>query len=137
MKASKFFLMNVLLITLVSANIYGSNSSSFASFEKKFNRNISATLESDVDGVVQAGIYIVMTTKQKFPEMNFKPVISKLEELSQEGKTLSIRYKAQLAMLYLTFPELFKDVKFEDRENPDKYFIMINETLVKNSLASY
>ncbi|MBX3006467.1 MAG: hypothetical protein KF816_00430 [Melioribacteraceae bacterium] len=137
MKLNKLFILSVMLITLVSVNIYALNPERVTSLNKNFGSNIVASLNSENKGVVEASILILMSAKKYYPELNLTKAVNKISELSQESKNLTIRYKAQLALMYVNFPELFSDLDFRDNENPDKYYLLINERLVKNSLASY
>jgi hypothetical protein len=137
MKLNKLFLLSVMLITLFSVNIYALTPDGISSLNKNFGSNIVASLDSENRGVVEASILIVMSAKKYYPELNLQKAVNKISELSQESKDLTIRYKAQLALMYVNFPELFSDLDFRDTENPEKYYLLINERLVKNSLASY
>lgn len=137
MKLNKLFLLSVMLITIFSLNIYALAPNEIASLNKNFNNNIIASLNSDNAGVVEASIFVVMSAKKYYPELNLRKAVNIISELSQESENLTIRYKAQLALMYVNFPELFSDLDFRDNDNPDKYYLLINERLVKNSLASY
>ena len=74
--------------------------------------------------------------KSAFPEWKFDKIVNKLNDLSIEGKTLSIRYKAQLASTYIINYSMFEDLKITEKDNPTKYFMIIADKMQKSLIAA-
>ena len=86
--------------------------------------------------VAESAIYSVIVLKKYYPNNDFDDLKDMINDLAADGKTATLRYKAQLASLYFEYPALFKNIEFEKTtENPDKYFKMISDKLVDNTLA--
>lgn len=125
---SKRNLVFALMLSL-TANIFAQG----AKTEKEQLNNITVNslygLKSEINSIVESTLFVVLQVKEKYPYADYNRLIDRLNELAVEGKTPSIRYKAQLASLYINYFYLFSDIKFTDKENPDKYFKMISEKL--------
>jgi len=75
--------------------------------------NCYNSLTNDNAGVQEAGIYISIQFKNKFPDLNDKKFVKALDNLASDSKSARISYKAQLAKIYYQNPEWFKDVKIK------------------------
>ena len=129
MRITKAALMVVLLF---SANLFAKSNPA----EKRCVEQIQSALKSENQGVVESAIFISLALKDYFPESNFGKVVNKLNDLVTDATSPVIKYKAQLASLFYSYPTLFSDIKIDTKGNPDSYFKMISERLVNNSLAS-
>lgn len=132
MKSMRITKAALMVVLLFSANLFAKS----APAEKRFVDQIQSALKSENDGVVESAIFISMALKDITTEAGLKKVVNKLNDLVTDGTTPVIKYKAQLASLYYTYPTLFSDIKVNTKENPDIYFKMISDRLVKASLAS-
>jgi hypothetical protein len=132
MKSMRITKAALMVVLLFSANLFASSNPA----EKKCVDQIQSALKSENQGVVESAIFISLSLKNYFPESNYGKVINKLNDLVADGITPVIKYKAQLASLYYSYPNLFSDIKVDTKENAETYFKMISERLVNNSLAS-
>ena len=128
-KSTKALLVGVLLLsTATFAKVKPADS--------RFVEQIQTALKSDNPGVVESSIYVSLMAKNMFPEFNYNKVLNELSDLAADGNSAVIKYKAQLAAIYFKYPALFTDIEFKPTETPDKYFKMISNKLVDNSLVS-
>jgi hypothetical protein len=132
MKSMRITKAALMVVILFSANLFAKSNPA----EKRCVDQIQSALTSENQGVVESAIFVSLSLKNYFPEVNFGKVVNKLNDLVADGGTPVIKYKAQLASLYFSYPALFSDIKINTKENPDTYFKMISERLVNNSLAS-
>lgn len=94
------------------------------------------SLDFKLPAVVESAIYNVIVMKQYYPKEDYSDILDMFKDLAADGKTATVRYKAQLASLYFEYPELFKNIEFEkSTENADKYFKEISDKLVSYPLA--
>jgi len=95
------------------------------------------SLDFRVPEVVESAIYNVLVLKKYYPNNDFDELKDLISDLAVDGKTATLRYKAQLASLYFEYPSMFENIEFEKTtENPDRYFRMISNKLVEdNTLA--
>ena len=99
-------------------------------------KNSVAGLDSDINGLVESVIYNVTVFKSVYPNENYKDIVEKLNELAVEGPTPAIRYKAQLASLYINYYSMFDGLKINNEQDVDKYFRTISTELENKVLAS-
>lgn len=132
MKSIRITKAALMVVILFSANIFAKSTPA----EKRIADQIQSSLKSDNQGVVESTIFISLALKDIYPEANINKVVNKLNDLVADGSTPVIKYKAQLASIFYTYPTLFSDIKVNTKENPETYFKMISERLVNNSLAS-
>ncbi|MFA3783286.1 hypothetical protein ABRY23_09515 [Melioribacteraceae bacterium 4301-Me] len=134
MKQLSYKTVTLLLLVAFSTTILAQKSTT-ESFINKAISNFVIAMESNNPGVVESSIFISMNMKYQYPYMNYTKLVNKLNELAANGKTPVIRYKAQLASLYFNYFNIFEDIKFTDKENPDYYFRQISEKLEQQSVA--
>ncbi|MBU1097874.1 MAG: hypothetical protein KKB34_15425 [Bacteroidetes bacterium] len=97
--------------------------------------NSIASLDNENNMIVESAIFNLLIFKDRYPEWNFNNITEKLNQLSVEGNSIVIRYKAQLTSIYLTNPSMFGSLKITEKENPAKYFRQIAEK-VENTLVA-
>ncbi len=134
MKAVTMKSMVVFLLLAFSATIFAQTPKN----EQLLNKakvNYLRTLNSDYNSIVESSIFITMELKNRFPEADFGKLVDKLNELAVEGNAPTVRYKAQLASLYINFHGMFSDIQFSDKENPEKYFKEISDRLTQFPVA--
>lgn len=122
----------LLVLVLFSANLFAQTRPA----ERRFVEQIKSALKSENIGVVESSIYVSLMAKNVYPEINMNKILNILDDLVNEGSSPVIKYKAQLAIIYFTYPSLFEDIKIRPVENPDVYFKQISDRLVNNTLAS-
>ena len=94
------------------------------------------SLDFKMPSVVESAIYNVIVMKKFYPDEDYSDLVDTINDLVADGKTPTLRYKAQLASLYFEYPQLFKNIEFKNtKEKPEFYFKQISEKLVENSLA--
>lgn len=106
--------------------------------EKTFRnvvRNALYGMNSELPAIVESSLFITLQLKSRYPNEDYKKLLGKLNELAQNGSTLSIKYKAQLASLFINYYDLFKDVTIFESENPGLSFKMISSKVENNSLT--
>lgn len=129
MRAVSMKSMVVFLTLVFSASVFANGPKKDEQYINKVKSCYLKTLDSDYNSIVESSIFITMELKSRYPSENYDELIDRLNELAVEGKTPTIRYKAQLASLYFNYQNLFADIKFTDKENPEQYFQQISEKL--------
>lgn len=129
MKAVSMKSMVVFLALVFSASVFANGPKKDEQYINKVKSSYLKTLNSDYNSIVESSIFITMNVKNRYPSENYDELIEKLNELAVEGKTPTIRYKAQLASLYFNYQNLFDNIKFTDKEHPELYFQQISEKL--------
>lgn len=128
--------MVAVLVFSFTANLFAQNSASKKSVINQITTNSLYGLKSDYGSVVESTLFVILQVKDRYPNADYDKLIDRLNELAIDGKTPSIRYKAQLASLYFNYHDLFADIKFVEKENPDKYFKMIAEKIESQSILA-
>jgi len=82
-------------------------------------------------GVIESAITNIMIMKLYFPERNYENFITKLTELSTDGKSKQIRYKSYIACNYLKHPERYSWIKKDSFKNTTELFNLFSEKLAK------
>ncbi len=127
----KLFVIVVLLANTAFAQKYSVSNEIL----EKAKENSVRNLDSEVNGVVESTLFVIMMMKKHYPESNYNSLFEEVNRVSVEGTTPEIRLKAQLCGMYLAFPKLFAEVSFEDKANPGKYFAEISDKLKNNLLT--
>jgi hypothetical protein len=136
MKASRNVkLFTAILLIGLSAGIFAKGPKTEKSFQEKYIKGAEYALGNDLPSVVESSIFVSMEIKDRFPAQKYDHLINKLENLARDGQTVSIRYKAGLAVIYFNYYDLFKEIKIDSRENPDQYFKSITNKIENNFFA--
>lgn len=78
------------------------------------------SLRYDNIGVVESSLYCVVKMCHQFPNKNFKRIKNVVDDLSTNSGIPLIRYKANVAILYLNNQTLMQQLTLQDFENgPD------------------
>jgi hypothetical protein len=131
-----------LLLTLTFAVAVFSGSS-FAEEKKAAKKSVverafevfPPSLNSDYQGIVESTIYNVILLKKYYPNENYSSFVKKLNEIAEENTDPSIRYKAHLASIYLTFSDKIQIEPKEHVFEREYLFKQITDQL-ENKLAS-
>jgi hypothetical protein len=112
---------------------------SIRSYEKadmmKLERYFMGSLDHPIDGVVESAIREVTRLKLVQPLCCSESIVEKLHELSIEGRTPAMRYKAALASIVFDNPSLFTREGFVEYANGEELFAAIAKRLEKDVLA--
>lgn len=131
--ASKLF--TVLLILVFAATAFAQEPYKTKPYTEKLLNSTLHALNNELPAIVESSLFITLELKDRYPEQNYKKIVDRLEDLSKEGPTLAIRYKAGLAAIYYNYYDQFKDIKILDNENPDQYFSLIASRIQSNYFA--
>ena len=93
---------------------------------EKWEKAYTISLKYDNLGVVESAIYCVVRLKYAFPNTHFRMLNEMVYALSLTGKTHQIRYKANIASLYMNNPELMDRLNEEDlQDGPDLWAMLV------------
>ncbi|MDZ7767135.1 MAG: hypothetical protein U5K00_22435 [Melioribacteraceae bacterium] len=107
-----------------------------ANFSTIVTDNLVRSLNHDIEGVVEASIYNSLFLTKYYPDANIDKVLNKLNEIAAESEKPSLRYKAQLAVLYMTNYST-EELKLENyKDNRGEIFKMISTKLENLLLVS-
>jgi len=96
-------------LVVFSFNAYGQNDEMPAPKQSvlvKAYEMCEPSLESNIQGIVESSIYNVILLKKYYPSADYSDIINKLNEISEKNANPSIRFKAHLASMYLSFSNL-------------------------------
>lgn len=125
-------------IILFTVLIFSTNSLAQkpANFSAIVTDNLVRSLNHDIEGVVEASIYNSLFLTKYYPDANIDKVLNKLNEIAVESEKPSLRYKAQLAVLYMTNYST-EELKLENyKDNRGEIFKMISTKLENSLLVS-
>lgn len=115
---------SIIILLFLLSSLFAQNPSKDSVF-KKIVPNSLIALESDVNGLVESSIYQVIKLKQYFPSADYSEIENSIVNLTKEGKTSSIRVKANIALIYLNSFDLFSELELNNYDNPDEDFKQI------------
>lgn len=132
MKTMKIYLV-LFTVLIFTTNLLAQRS---ANFSTVVTENLVESLSHDIEGVVEASIYNSLFLTKYYPDANINKVIDKLNEIAVESEKPSLRYKAQLAVHYITNYSN-EELKLETyKENRSDIFKMISSKLENSLLVS-
>jgi len=126
----------VIIFVFIGSNLFAGEKKEVKPFKEVFEINTLRALNSDNLGVTESSLFVTLELKDRYPGEDYSKLIDKLDELAKEGSTLSIKYKAQLANIYIKYYYLFADISIESSDTPDKYFKLIAERVAQSSFVS-
>lgn len=103
---------------------------------KLIERNISTSLNNNIQGIVEASIYNTIFMKKYFPEADFKNILEALNKIALKSDKPGLRYKAQIALMYIQYGFDLNIQISNEKEDRDKTFRKIAEELQDKLLAS-
>ena len=98
-------------------------------------KNYLNALNSDCCQMVEAAVFYSVKLNYFHPEIEIKNLAKKIDELSREGKTEVIRYKAYLASYLLNNSDLFSEINEEDYNDSAIFFQNLATILNQRLLA--
>ena len=96
---------------------------------ENINANCLNSLYNENKGVVESAIYVSIQFKNKFPNENVSTFVEALERIIQENDDARIRYKAQLAKMYINNIDWFENLEVNSIEYEKEVYFAIAETL--------
>ncbi len=115
----------LLLVAAFTTSVFAQEPAKVNSSNSKIVSAVLYAMNNNIPAIVESSLFITLELKDRYPQENYKKIIDRLEDLSKNGPTLAIRYKAGLAAIYYNYYDEFKDIKIADNENPDLYFKII------------
>ncbi len=100
------------------------------------DRNYSACLSSEIDGVVESALAHVIKMKMAWPDQSFPRVENAVRKLSVNGRTMASRYRAQLSSMVLDNIQTFKVTNCQECESPEALFEAVAARLQETALSA-
>lgn len=133
MKSIKIYTIIFAVMLFSTTSIYAQKPSAFSTV---VTENLIESLNHDVEGVVEASIYNTLFLSKYYPDANIEKVLDELNEIAISSINPVLRYKAQLAVLYITNYSN-EELRLEDyKENQSDIFRMISSKLENSLLVS-
>lgn len=98
-------------------------------------QNFLKALKSDNTGLVECAVFHTVKYKLYYPEQKLSDIVPELENLSQNGKSEIIRYKALLAVQFLKNDSLLAKIKKENYKDANQFFLMLGNELQESLLV--
>lgn len=110
-------------IVLVFVFVFGLSSQVFSAEMDKakletFKNNIEESLKTDNDGVQFWALFLLSRLKSDMPSLDLTEFNRLLNRMADNDNSDIIRINAKMTYLYMNEPELVKEVRVLDRENP-------------------
>ena len=102
---------------------------------KSLERSFIFALDSDNNGVVESAIAHVARLKIEVPSARMERVKAVLGNLSVNGRTVGIRYRAYLAGLVFDDPALFAEAGVRNFDTSEQFFTALSGRL-QNALLT-
>lgn len=124
-----------IVLLALSTTVFAQESAMQKKFRDRAVKNLVYGLGNDLPSVVESSIFVSLELKDKYPNENYGKLLDKFTDLANNGATLQIRYKAQLASLYYNYHDLFRNMPAVSKEDPDQTFRSIAQKIETNTLA--
>ena len=98
-------------------------------------KNFEANLKSSNDGILESSLALIGRIKLIYPERTMTAIEKEIYELSINGPTDRIRYKAYLVYNLFTNSMIFSDESRRDFSNSDEMFAALAKRLQNNYLS--
>jgi hypothetical protein len=100
-------------------------------------KNFENSLEyHECPGIVESTVCNIVVYKSINPDLNYSNLNSELKRIAEDNKDAAIRYKAQLASLYLDYSSIIELSLEPSSWNHEYVFKQISEQLDKKFLVS-
>ncbi len=116
--------------------VYGAVYSYEPAYLNRAALNYAAALQSDCDGVVESAIAHSTLLRMVAQQLEMGRIQSILVNLSEEGRTPAIRYKAYLATAVFDNPRKFENTARRMYEDSDEFFGVV-ASQVHNTLLGH
>jgi hypothetical protein len=132
-KAAATVGLAIILITGATARLDASDEKGVSKELTIKNFEYSLTW-NEYPGIVESTVYNIVICKSRFPGLNYSELAGVLKQVAEENNNPAIRYKAQLAYMYLNFSSTIDLIPGET--SPNDVFKEISEKLEQKFLAS-
>ena len=110
MKAIAKTLTLVILFTFFENNVAAQVPNYSDETLKNVEKMSIQSMDSDMNSLVESVIFNMVAFKVYRPDWDFDEILTKLNDLSLNGNSVTIRYKAQLASLFISHYSMFDSV---------------------------
>ncbi|MFA6456488.1 MAG: hypothetical protein WCW40_06660 [Bacteroidota bacterium] len=100
------------------------------------DKTIIPSLRSDIQGIVEGSIYNIILSKRYFSGLDFTNATEKLKRVVSEHSSPSIRYKAHLALIYLSNADSITITPISKAGSYDYLFRQISEEVSSKMLGN-
>ena len=97
---------------------------------------IPASLDHEIQGVVESTIYNAVLVKKYYPSADFAEIIGKLNEIAVENPDPAIRVKAFLASIYLSSSHIIDVIPLHHTVEYDYIYKQITDQLENKWFAN-
>lgn len=115
----------VTLITLFALSAFAQT----AETVEKAPLNYLKALQSSNDALVSSAIFYVVKLQMFYPETRDYRITGQLITLANKSKNAEIRKQAELALNYIQYPELMKQLEKKDYKDGAEFFSLLSEKL--------
>ncbi len=106
-------------------------------YSEKAVKNYSEAMKIDNEGVVESAIFYSVKLKLLSPELDTKLIEKQLKELILDGATERIRYKAQIALTFISNPAMLANIEQKNyQDNNDELFRNLADELEDKFLVN-
>ena len=98
-------------------------------------REFPNSLKTGVPGIIESTIYNIVLVKKYFPNEDYNNVIKALSKVAQSSDDPSLKFKAHLALIYLTYGSDIELKPIRDTYDHEYIFKQISEQLEKKLLV--
>ncbi len=99
-------------------------------------REFPNSLKTGVPGIIESTIYNIVLVKKYFPNEDYNNVIKALSKVAQSDDDPSLKFKAHLALIYLTYGSDIELKPIRDTYDHEYIFKQISEQLEKKLLVA-
>ena len=99
-------------------------------------KNYLLALESTNEGIVTSALAHIGRMKLYFPDRQFPELEKKIGELSMNGQTANIRYRAFLVWNVFNNPSIFTNVSYAQFDDSEALFTTLSNRLDNTLLGS-
>ncbi len=99
-------------------------------------REFPNSLKIGVPGIIESTIYNIVLVKKYFPDEDYNNVIKALSKVAQSSDDPSLKFKAHLALIYLTYGSDIELKPIRDTYDHEYIFKQISEQLEKKLLVA-
>ncbi|MGD0338931.1 MAG: hypothetical protein ABSB78_09095 [Bacteroidota bacterium] len=103
---------------------------------KRLDKAYASSLSYPNNNIVEAALALVTMIKLDVPANKFSLIEDKIGDLVIKGETPVIRFKAYLAEMVFTDPDMFREEAVRHYENTDALFSALAERITKTLLSS-
>lgn len=123
--------MKKIIVTLITLFAL----SAFAQTAETVNKaplNYLKALQSSNDAVVSSAIFYVVKLQMFYPDTRDYRITGQLITLANKSKNADIRKQAELALKYIQYPELMKQLEKKDYKDGAAFFALLSEKMPAN-----